>query len=323
VVIAALAACYSPSYRDCEVLCASGTCPAGFSCEQGVCRTAGFSGACGQMNDDMGMPADAEIDGNAMLDTDMDGKNDAIDNCRTISNPDQANEDGDVFGDVCDPCPPLATYLENNVVMDANLDSDNDLVGDGCDPNKLQFGDRLVFFSGFNGAVPGTFAGPVMPMISNGDARIAAPNSQDWGAVSFPIAIDTSKSQYVTTAIHVNNVIASPLVAEGGGALVFFDGASRGAACMRGIDTANNPTISLVEVNNNNPITVDETQATPMDAMVRVKRRSGTQFDCNLMPPMTIAVGPVNVPISPQSRVGVYARSADVVFHWVMFVEGN
>src|SRR5262249_23470977 len=37
-------------------------------------------------------------------DTDHDGVCDAIDNCPTVPNPDQANADGDSLGDACDPC---------------------------------------------------------------------------------------------------------------------------------------------------------------------------------------------------------------------------
>jgi hypothetical protein len=37
-------------------------------------------------------------------DTDGDGICDAIDNCPTVPNPDQANADGDALGDACDPC---------------------------------------------------------------------------------------------------------------------------------------------------------------------------------------------------------------------------
>lgn len=47
--LALLAGCYSPTYRDCEVGCASGACPAGLSCDPAlrVCRVEGATGACG------------------------------------------------------------------------------------------------------------------------------------------------------------------------------------------------------------------------------------------------------------------------------------
>lgn len=48
--------CYSPSYRDCEVTCASGQCPAGLRCDNGVCRLPGMTGACGTTGD---VPMDA------------------------------------------------------------------------------------------------------------------------------------------------------------------------------------------------------------------------------------------------------------------------
>lgn len=52
--------CYSPSYRDCEVTCASGQCPAGLRCDNGVCRLPGMTGACGAPMGDV--PVDGSRD---------------------------------------------------------------------------------------------------------------------------------------------------------------------------------------------------------------------------------------------------------------------
>jgi MYXO-CTERM domain-containing protein len=41
----------------------------------------------------------------SVTDTDLDGKPDDADNCRMVKNPDQANQDNDKAGDVCDPAP--------------------------------------------------------------------------------------------------------------------------------------------------------------------------------------------------------------------------
>ena len=68
------------------------------------------------MNDAPKQFMDAMIDGNPMLDSDGDGIKDNVDNCRLKANPNQENEDGDAFGDVCDPCPPSQN----------NTDSDGD-----------------------------------------------------------------------------------------------------------------------------------------------------------------------------------------------------
>lgn len=45
-VLALAGACYSPSYRDCQLECANGTCPAGLQCTAGVCRPPGMTGPC-------------------------------------------------------------------------------------------------------------------------------------------------------------------------------------------------------------------------------------------------------------------------------------
>jgi prepilin-type N-terminal cleavage/methylation domain-containing protein len=47
---------------------------------------------------------DLEV-GDAGNDVDDDGVNDTLDNCRNLSNQDQANADSDVLGDLCDPAP--------------------------------------------------------------------------------------------------------------------------------------------------------------------------------------------------------------------------
>ncbi|NVB82869.1 MAG: hypothetical protein HOV81_31115 [Kofleriaceae bacterium] len=46
ILCCALGACYNPSYGDCQVSCASGTCPSGLECQGGVCRAPGMTGPC-------------------------------------------------------------------------------------------------------------------------------------------------------------------------------------------------------------------------------------------------------------------------------------
>ena len=60
-------------------------------------------------------------------DQDEDGVFDAFDNCPTVANPDQLNNDLDPVGDACDNCPAVA----NPGQFDANGNS----VGDACDPD--------------------------------------------------------------------------------------------------------------------------------------------------------------------------------------------
>ncbi|MDB4960403.1 MAG: outer membrane protein OmpA family [Myxococcales bacterium] len=62
VALALGAGCYSPSFRDCELVCsAGGACPDGFECAtQGVCRPIGMTGPCTTI--DASMDGTAEID---------------------------------------------------------------------------------------------------------------------------------------------------------------------------------------------------------------------------------------------------------------------
>src|SRR4051812_25581045 len=47
MLIGTLSACFSPSYNDCAVSCASGKgCPSGLSCVADVCRIADYTGSC-------------------------------------------------------------------------------------------------------------------------------------------------------------------------------------------------------------------------------------------------------------------------------------
>lgn len=86
------------------------------------------------------------------MDTDGDGIPDSQDNCPTVANANQLNEDHDAFGDVCDPCPP---FPETTPVTD----TDHDGVSDKCDPRPNTPGDKILVFEGFANGKPTTWGG--------------------------------------------------------------------------------------------------------------------------------------------------------------------
>ena len=102
------------------------------------------------------LPGDADDDGvpdavdncvsapnTNQADTDADGVGNACDNCPTVSNSDQANADGDSLGDACDP------DIDNDGVLNGTdncvyiynpdqADLNNNGVGDECEPSRFK-----------------------------------------------------------------------------------------------------------------------------------------------------------------------------------------
>jgi hypothetical protein len=155
-------ACYSPNPPSGAPCAVGGLCPTGLSCIAGVCTTGGATGdAAGgdaPLSGDAPITRDAPRDSTALdarvdarsldagtpSDLDGDGVPNGLDNCPTTPNADQADEDSDGVGDVCDPCP----------ISTNNTDSDHDGVGDDCDPHPGSAMDHFVLFEGFNHGIP-------------------------------------------------------------------------------------------------------------------------------------------------------------------------
>jgi Thrombospondin type 3 repeat len=157
-----VAGCYSaspPSGAPCDPVTPS--CPAGQQCVsrggQFVCDT--------EPGDDASM-----LDGDAVPtadDVDGDGVANANDNCPMIANANQANEDADAAGDVCDNCPPFPS---------TGADADADGVGDLCDPHVLIPGDSLALFEGFANGIPVGWTASGTWTVQYGNLLSAAPD---------------------------------------------------------------------------------------------------------------------------------------------------
>jgi len=85
------------------------------------------------------VPRDAPTTPDAFADGDGDGIADVVDLCPGLASPDNGDQDSDLKGDPCDPCPHLS----------ANTDADGDGVGDACDPHPTQPIDRRAAFYAF------------------------------------------------------------------------------------------------------------------------------------------------------------------------------
>ncbi len=158
--LALLAGCYGPSYAPgapCDP--AIGNCPTGQSCQLD-----GTEYRCLLPGTAVDAAADAEID--ASTDNDGDGIPNTVDNCPTVANPDQHDEETDTVGDVCDPCP----------ITGNNSDGDGDGVGDECDPRPKIAGDSFVVFEPFAGAAlpVGWTTGNTTWTVSGDELRIAS-----------------------------------------------------------------------------------------------------------------------------------------------------
>jgi len=144
----------------------------------GFSVTAGVGADGGPTPDVIGVDA-AMIDAPIVDDTDDDddGILDIDDNCPLTANPDQHDEDADVRGDRCDPCPQLAN---------ADIDMDGDQIGDACDPHPTTPGDVLVVFDGF----------PVAVSLPTGWTQIGGFNG-DWVVSGDTLRLDTHDTPHL------------------------------------------------------------------------------------------------------------------------------
>jgi hypothetical protein len=110
---------------------------------RGASATVGIESADGRYGTSYSFDSPAVYDGLALEfrpgpDFDRDDVRDRYDNCPTVPNTDQADDDGDGVGQACDTCidkpnPPFAGATTNRTLVSGQLDDDADGRGNACD----------------------------------------------------------------------------------------------------------------------------------------------------------------------------------------------
>lgn len=246
----------------------------------------------------------SEVDG----DGDGDGVLDSVDNCTDIANADQADEDGDHAGDVCDPCPPFAD----------STDTDADGVGDECDPNPMTPGDELVMFHGFAGPLPASWATNGTLMMNDGDGALIAGDS---ASALVTMASPPAMHVEIRAAVVIDLITASGLNL---GSINLVErqqpGTDKSIACqLSGLANGLQEQLRIFDASKSLVIdTAPHAFSNGTETELRL-RRNGTSYTCRATEPALELAG--NASFSPASpRIGLRVRGAAARFHWIMIV---
>jgi hypothetical protein len=240
-------------------------------------------------------------------DRDSDGVADLVDNCPDAPNREQADEDGDNTGDVCDVCPPFA----------GDSDTDLDGVGDACDPNPETPGDVLVSFNGFAAPVEG-WAADANFMALAGEG-LAMANDMESALVTLRspaaprVEVRTQARLLALTAI-APSLGAISIVEQ------YVPQTDQGVACQLSA-LANSDQQQLRIFNLDTKLVVDTAPHTfQVGAELDLRlRRTGETYACRATAPVLELAADVAF-MPPAPRVGLRVRGASAIVHWVMVV---
>lgn len=295
IVCVALAAtgCYAPSYVDCEVTCASGSCPDGLSCRAGLCRLGDNTGACVAPGDDAGPNDGVTVDLPSLVD----------------------DEDGDGLADSVDPCPISA----NNDVL-----GDGDTVGDACEP--IAGGDdTLIRFEGFHaGTAP---AGAQLMgnwTFSGGSAHVTS-GANIGSSLTFVVNTPSSVRTTVVAKVKIDGpLISTPADPTSAGPVSRTDGSASGVACGLGRDpvssTDHQMLLKLAAAADNNYRSIASFATVNTSVVISLTRNpSNDIFSCQVGLSGVAFAPPTPIPVG--TRAGIRTRSMNASFEWVMIFE--
>lgn len=240
-------------------------------------------------------------------DRDGDGIVDQVDNCPDDRNVEQADEDVDGKGDVCDACPPFAS----------DGDEDSDGVGDACDPNPGTPGDVLVSFNGFSAPVDGwitnanfmSLAGEGLAMADDMELAVATMPSPNSSRVEV-----RAQAQLFMLNAKAPNLGALSIVDE------YSPMTDEGVACQLSA-LANGDQQQLRIFNLETKVVVDtapHTFAVGGELDLRLRRSEAT-YSCRATAPALELAADVSV-TSQAPRLGLRVVGATAIVHWVMVV---
>lgn len=256
--------------------------------------------------------AETCVDGLSMgTDSDGDGVVDALDNCPTVANADQGNEDSDQYGDACDPCPPVAD--------DTFADTDHDGIDDQCDPHIGQI-DHIVLFEGFHHGIPAgwTNAGWVAAGDSvSFDGLAFGPGGGGTVALlSTPYTGMTS----VTASVGISPTVLPPEGTAGVVTTVSYPAALLCALSYKRSGTGTQSNMLMVDTNSNTSATKPWAINTTSMYTLSQTWNLGLAASCTVSNGGVSAIAPITLATTNNEgkQVGVYAKFFAVQVQWIM-----
>jgi hypothetical protein len=283
--------------------------------------------ACGFQSPGTGPSGNSDIDASIMAmepdaprdpddpDFDDDGVLNAADNCPDVANMDQFNEDRDVRGDACDPCPQLSAEA-------ADVDTDADKVGDGCDPHPDVVGDKLVYWNGFH--VPGAALPTELSMVHGsgqrwtiaGDHLVFTRSGDDWNIPAF----ETGAVNHTTDATFEITATYNSIGAAAAG--VAADIASNDDDVFECQARTDSPRREMWYWNGRGPGGVwteldTSTTPTPNGIYRIVLRRNPADMACTTTRDGSTVALATTRPSALRTRAGLFARNVDVRYQYL------